>query len=377
MGFHQTEIRWIANNQGPKKIGIRGSHITSAEMRQLINAFKTNDSLTIFIFSPRSVDDLTLVGKLFETLNGHESLQELDITTESNLGEDNLSKLEHLVETHLTLHTLNLRSKVCNTEQLIRFTDTLQNCTRLKKFICKVEDIPDDTLFNIIIKLIRYNHLQAILVKSNIVAKEQMENLVDAVTSSNTSNLRRLSLAALAYAPGALQPLLKYLKTKKSTLTSLGLGNITDIRDFKQLADTMSKNTTLTSLYCEITPTNEFFKTAYELISHNDTLTHFEFFTEDHKLGSSTDLESMLNTTRDKINEKLAQNKARKNSLQANSTADNEHSKKRSAYQAVLTPSSSTSHNKRQRPSADEDTSRNTTSPSEGPPSNTTIHVKS
>ena len=378
MRSHKTQIGWIANNLCPRT-GIRGSPITSIEMRQLINALKTNHSLIAFTFSPKRVEKLALVSELFESFMQHEPLQELRLATEFQLSEDNLAKLKQLITAHTTLDSLTLRYKVCNEAQLKRFTDTLENCEQLKKFVCAINGIPDNTLLDIIIKLIRYNHLQSIIVNPENVTKKQMADLVSAMELNIHPNLRHLGLTASSYEAGALPILFNYLE-KNATLTELGLGDITDINDFKQLVDVMSKNTTLTSLSFEITPSEEFFNASYKLISNNNTLKVFEYFTEYSKLESSPELmklKKLANSIEKKISDKVAVNKARKNSLQANTTADNEHSKKRSAYQAVLTPSDSVLHNKRQRPSADEDTSRNTTSPSEGSPSNTTIHVKS
>ena len=354
-------------------------HLTTSSMRQLIKAFETNNTLKTFIFSARKLDDLTQMDELFETLNQHSSLQALDIATETELSDNNVAKLEQLIKTHFTLRSLTLGNHVCNATQLTRLTDTLESCEQLKKFMCIINDIPDNVLLDITIKLVRYNHLQAIIVNPENVTKKQMENLVNAMESNPRSNLKHLGLAASTYEVGALPVLFNYLE-KNTKLTELGLGDITDINDFKQLADVMSKNTTLTSLSFEITPAKEFFNVSYKLISDNNTLKVYQYFTEYSKLESSPELMKLMklaDSIEEKISDKVAENKARKNSLQANTTADDEHSNKRSAYQAVLTPSNSTSHNKRQRLSADEDTSRNTTSSSEGPPSSTTIHVKS
>ena len=378
MGFHQTEIEWIANNQGPKKTGIRGSHITSAEMRQLIKAFETNNTLETFFFSPKKVDDLTQMDELFEMLNQHSSLQALDIATGVELSDDNVAKLEQLIKTHPILRSLTLGNHVCNAMQLKRLTDTLESCEQLKKFMCIINDIPDNVLLDIITKLVRYNHLQSIIVNPEDITQKQMEDLINAMESNPHSNLRHLGVAASFYEAGALPVLFNYLE-KNTTLTKLGLGDITNFSDFKQLVDVMSKNTTLTSLGFEITPAEEFFNASYELILNNNTLKMYQYFTEYSKLESSPELMKLMklaDSVEEKISYKVAENKARKDTLQTNTTANDEYSKKRSAYQAVLTPSDSTSHNKRQRPSANEDTSRNTKPPSEGSPSNTTIHVK-
>ena len=335
MGFHDIQIQDIANNT----CALTGmysvyGHLDTSLMRQLIKAFETNHSLTTFSFSPEEVDDLTQLSDLFEILKQHEPLQELKLATEFKLSKDNLSKLQQLITTHPTLHTLNLRKNICNTEQLKHFTDALKNCKQLKNFSCMINNIPDNVLLDTTIKLIGYDHLMAIVVYPENVTKDQMNKLVKTLRSN--THLKDLSLVASAYEAQALLPLLNYLKTN-TTLTELGLGDITNIDDFKQLADTMSKNKTLRLLSCEIPPTKEFFDTAYKLVSNNNTLIHFEFFSEDHKLGTSSDLESMLDTTTDKINSKLKDNKKM---LQANNTSNNKHSKKRSIeaskYDSIL-----------------------------------------
>ena len=374
MGLHDIQIQHIANNT----CALTGmysvyGHLGTSSMEQLIKAFETNNTLKIFIFNARKVDDLTQMDELFETLNQHSSLQALDIATGVELSDDNIAKLEQLIKTRPTLRSLTLGNQVCNATQLKRLTDTLESCEKLKKFMCIINDIPDNVILDITIKLVRYNHLQSIIVNPENITQKQMEDLVNAMESNPHPNLRHLGVAASFYEAGALPVLFNYLE-KNTTLTELGLGDITNFSDFKQLVDVMSKNTTLTSLTFEITPAKEFFNASYELISNNNTLKVYQYFTEYSKLESSPELMKLIelaDSIEEKISDKIAENKARKNSLQANTIAGNEHSKKRSAYLDLF----STADLKRQRP-LDENTSRNTKPPSDDP-SSTTIHVKS
>ena len=378
MGLHDSLIQDIANNVCAETgmYSVYGNHDTSS-MQQLINAFKTNNSLTTFIFSSEEVDDLKQLSKLFETLNKHEPLQELKLVTEFELNEDNLEKLEQLIKTHPTLRSVTLSNYVCNATQLKHLTNTLENCEQLKEFVCIINDIPDDVLLDMTNKLVRYNHLQSIIVNPENVTKKQMEDLVNTMQSNTHPNLRHLGLAASTYEPEALPALFDYLETN-NILTELGLGDITNIDDFKQLADIISKNNTLISLSCEITPTEEFFNTADKLISNNNTLKVYQYFTEYSKLNSSPELTKLANTIEEKISDKIAKNEAQLNMSNPYTIPEGTRfSKKRSNEAAAYDPLLS-KEPPQKRPcysldKKDENTHENTNEPQKKLPSITSV----
>ena len=371
-------IEEIKNNEDDY-VTVYGRTISSDEMCELIEALKSNHvlkDLTIYTFpygNPKQMSDL------FKTLQNHPALKKLTIATYTPITPDNIDALNKLITSSTTkLQELSLDNKACTDQGLNNLLPAIINSPSLIKFHYFMSTAKNEAIMKAATKLIKESKLQAIYFylrePGNNITHPQIQALVEALKENskqnNTLTVKDLCISLTDYEPQALQPLFDYILDKDSSLPlELTLGSINDTNTLQALVKAMKHNTLINDLTIEIIPTIENAERMLKLVTVNNTLTRLDFWSMGDPIGNPDKFKKI----EEQIEAQLLENKAKQERLQASISSDDKHSRKRSAYLDVF----STTDLKRQRPSADEDTSRNTKPPSEDPPSNTTIHVRS
>ena len=370
----------IPRIQNPKVtyVSVSDELISSAEMRELIEALKDNRTLKHLTLDPDAFENPAQLNELFETLENHPSLEKLWIATDISLTPNNIDALNKLITSSTTkLQELSLDNKACTDQGLNNLLPAIINSPSLIKFHYFMSTAKNEAIMKAAAKLINESKLQAIYFylqePENTITRPQIQALVEALKENakknNTLTIKDLCLSLTAYEPEALQPLFDYILEKDSSLPpELTLGSINDSDTLQALVKAMKQDTQINDLTIEIKPTIENAERMLKLVTANNTLTRLDFWSMGDPIGNSDKFEKIEG----QIEAQLLENKAKQERLQASISSDDKHSRKRTAYLDVF----STSDLKRQRP-ADENTSRNTKPPSDDPPSTTTIHVKS
>ena len=352
-------------------VSVSGKTITLSEIHKLIEALKSNHVLKNLTIHAFPYDNYEQMSELFKILQNHPTLEKLTIATYTPLTLDNIEALKKLITSPTTkLKELSLDNKASTDQGLAMLLPAIISSPSLTRFVYFIPDATNNTIMAAATTLINESKLQAIYFFPQEpecdITCNQIKALVNALRQNTT--LKVLCLSLDTYQPQALQPLFDHLETNHS-LDELALYSINEIETLQALVKAMKQNKQINFLSIEIKPTIKNIKLMLDLVNHNSTLTRLDFCSMGDPLGDPDEIKKI----EDQINNKLENNKIM---LQTNSTTDkSQQSRKRSAYQTVLTSSDPGSHNKRQRPSRDENTSRNTQPSSEGPPSPTTIHI--